>query len=360
MAFEIEDHVLIKYIPEPNETKVIVPEGITEIKTFAFGSCSNLKEVILPEGLIKMGRDVFSSCRSLEKIIIPDSVIMMHTRTFMDCDALEKITLPKNLQIIKSDLFLCCKHLKEIDIPDGVTKIESGAFHDCIRLKQVHLPESVRYVGEQAFSGTAWLRTQQKKNALVIAGNVLIKAKPVNGVVIVPDTVKTIAQCAFYNDPKLEKLVIPPHILNLDGAIIGCRNLKTITCEGFTFSANPNKTYLFIRMLSQRDFSPRMALNIKYRFLWELFDSRQDDPELNAYIKKHFLKMCQFLIDENQISVMKKLFSIGWIHKRNIDKLISYAIDHQKTEMQILLMDYKNTHIGYDDTGTIIKKKFAL
>ena len=58
-----------------NETlkKVVVPEGITEIKAGAFQSCSALTDVVLPEGLVAIGDSAFESS-NLTNINIPATV----------------------------------------------------------------------------------------------------------------------------------------------------------------------------------------------------------------------------------------------------------------------------------------------
>ena len=58
-----------------NETlkKVVVPEGVTAIKTGAFQSCRALTDVVLPEGLETIGDSAFESS-ALTNINIPDTV----------------------------------------------------------------------------------------------------------------------------------------------------------------------------------------------------------------------------------------------------------------------------------------------
>ena len=58
-----------------NETlkKVVVPEGITEIKAGAFQSCSSLTDVVLPEGLETIGDSAFENS-NLTNINIPSTV----------------------------------------------------------------------------------------------------------------------------------------------------------------------------------------------------------------------------------------------------------------------------------------------
>ena len=49
--FKIQKGVLKKYIG--NETEIAVPDGVTEIKAYAFFECLCAESVIIPEGVIK-------------------------------------------------------------------------------------------------------------------------------------------------------------------------------------------------------------------------------------------------------------------------------------------------------------------
>ena len=70
--FEIEDGVLIDYTG--NETKVIIPDRVTEIEDCAFSDCSSLKEITIPDSVTFIGENAFMGCLSLEEIkVSPDN-----------------------------------------------------------------------------------------------------------------------------------------------------------------------------------------------------------------------------------------------------------------------------------------------
>ena len=66
------------------------------------------------------------------------------------------------------------------------------------------------------------------------------------------------------------------------------------------------------------------------------------------------------VFEQNVIAVIESLLETDLFTKKNIDKFITKAIDGGKTEIQLLLTDYKNQIGGYTDIETDIKKRFNL
>ena len=66
-------------------TKVIVGEGVTEIKDMAFFYSRNLAEVELPETIERIGDMAFAYCHSLTSITIPASVTTIDSYAFDNC-----------------------------------------------------------------------------------------------------------------------------------------------------------------------------------------------------------------------------------------------------------------------------------
>ncbi|MBQ8000961.1 MAG: leucine-rich repeat protein [Ruminococcus sp.] len=55
-------------------TKVIVPEGISEIGDSAFAHCRRLSSVTIPQSLTTIGDKAFLDCKNMRSITLPDSV----------------------------------------------------------------------------------------------------------------------------------------------------------------------------------------------------------------------------------------------------------------------------------------------
>ena len=61
--FVIENGVLEKYTG--NETKVVIPDSVTEIRACAFKGCKSLKEITIPDSVIDIGERAFEGCEDL-------------------------------------------------------------------------------------------------------------------------------------------------------------------------------------------------------------------------------------------------------------------------------------------------------
>lgn len=129
MAFKIENNILRRYIPENDETEVIIPNGVTEIDICAFEYCANLKSITIPESVTKIGNYAFYKCANLKSITIPKSVTKIGNYAFGNCES-----------------------LKSIVIPEGVTEIGSAAFWECTNLKSIVIPDSISEIGHFAFA----------------------------------------------------------------------------------------------------------------------------------------------------------------------------------------------------------------
>ncbi|MGN1314087.1 MAG: leucine-rich repeat domain-containing protein [Lachnospiraceae bacterium] len=138
-------------IVNQNITRVIVPEGVTEIGEKAFAGCTNLTSVSLPESLEVIGAQAFKDCWSLPSISIPNGVSEMGTGVFTTCHKLSSLKLPDSLEIISADLVFSCASLTSLTIPDGVKTIDDGAIYNCPKLTEITIPDSVVFVGHRAF-----------------------------------------------------------------------------------------------------------------------------------------------------------------------------------------------------------------
>ena len=52
-------------------------------------------------------------------------------------------------------------------------------------------------------------------------------------------------------------------------------------------------------------------------------------------------------IQKNDSGNLQRFLECGFVQDNSIDELIQFAIKNQKYESQVVLMDYKHKHIGY-------------
>ena len=149
-------HNLIWKLIDENGNMTLTISGSGEMVDFYYNSpwnayCSSIVKVMLPEGITNIGSYAFRKCSNLTSITIPNSVMSIGDRAFYDCYGLSRIIIPDSVMSIGYYAFNSCSSLTSIVIPDSVTSIGRGAFHGCSSLTSITIPNSVTSIGEDAF-----------------------------------------------------------------------------------------------------------------------------------------------------------------------------------------------------------------
>ena len=93
------------------------------------------KEVIIPKEVIKIGDGAFAG-QTIEKVIIPDGVTVVGSYAFYECVHLIEVFIPKSAKLIEQYAFGLCRALKNITIPTDIERIECNAFIGCDSLTE--------------------------------------------------------------------------------------------------------------------------------------------------------------------------------------------------------------------------------
>ncbi len=133
-------------------TKLVIPDGITDISSYAFENCTSLTSVTIPNSVTEIGVHAFRGCTSLESVTIPDSVTEIGSSAFAGCTSLESVTIPDSVTSISSALFSGCTSLTSVTIPDSVTFIDGSAFYGCTALTEIIFPKSITKIGDTPLS----------------------------------------------------------------------------------------------------------------------------------------------------------------------------------------------------------------
>lgn len=207
--------------PDENEeiTELVIPEGITQLKRYAFGGLSSLTSVTLPSSLTSLDNTAFSDCSGVENVFATcdpnklswggngfkaEKATLMHVT---DIDAWQAkfpdanvtfvgdltqfhyaatepvtdfeeyanftgatavvahsynaetgeglVTYLGNVTAIGEDALAGCATITAITVPEGVSIIGGNAFGGCEALATVTLPSTIALIAEGAFDGAA-------------------------------------------------------------------------------------------------------------------------------------------------------------------------------------------------------------
>ena len=258
-------------------TDIVIPDTVTEIKSSAFSGCTSLTSVTIGNSVTSIGYDAFYGCRNLQyneydngyylgnennkyvalikaksKYItscdIHNGTKVIGSDAFSGCTSLTSITIPDSVTSIGRHAFDGCTSLTSITIPDSVTSIGSFAFYGCTSLTSITIPDSVTSIGSFAFdectSLTSIIVSESNVNYKSIDGNLYSKdgktliqyaigktAKEF----IIPDSVTSIGEYAFYGCWSLTSIIIPDSVTIIGyAAFLNCTLLTSITFSDTT------------------------------------------------------------------------------------------------------------------------------
>ena len=226
----------------PTSLKEVIITGGTSIGDGAFYGCSSLTSVTIGNSVTSIGGGAFYGCSSLTSIVIPDSVTSIGYSAFCDCVSLTSIVISDSVTSIGDMAFSSCSSLTSIVIPDSVTSIGNSTFRGCSSLTSIVIPDSVTSIGDYAFRACSSLTSidvaEDNPNYKDIDGNLYSKdgktliqyaMGKTSTTFIIPDSVKSIGNYAFYNCSKLTSIVIPDSVKSIGNyAFYNCSKLTSI------------------------------------------------------------------------------------------------------------------------------------
>lgn len=217
-----------KYSNDVELAEVYLPDSVTHIGESAFEQCRQLKQVHLSEGLTVIGPTAFEFCCELLDISIPSSVLQIGHAAFRAC-AISKLTINAQITQIDASTFAFCRNLTEVVIECNVTRLGRNAFGKCEKLERIVLPDSLVEIGESAFNRCDSLNSITLPDSVVEIGNeAFSKCKSLTSITF-PESVTTIGHSAFACCSCLTEIEIPATVRRIgDDAFICCENLKHV------------------------------------------------------------------------------------------------------------------------------------
>lgn len=240
---------------------------------------------------------------------------------FLNAISIRRVSIPESVLFIAGSAFQNAISIKHISIPGSVRFIGSLAFHHCWELEAVELSEGIETIGSGAFAFTALKSVKLPKSLKKLGGDAFQFCRDLERVEF-GGMPSEFGSMVFHGCGKL-----PPETL-----MVGLVRSTDITSPVY-----------------REDF--RGLIDSPLDEDWEYF--RPDIFELLA--KNKCFRNCnpKYLFEKMIREDMTELFPIadayGMISNiKLINMLISYGIEHGKTEITAYLLDIKNRKFGFD------------
>ena len=205
-----------KLLEAPKELRggYSVKEGTRIICNKAFSTCTSLTSIVIPNSVVSIGDGAFSGCLLLEYISIPKSVICLNGNPFSDWNGKLECLSPN---FIYADDVLFNKDKSEI-VSFRNQNIESYI-----------IPDSVISIGDGAFYSCSSLSNIVIPNSVTDIGNSAFSFCRSLTNIVIPNSVTAIGDSAFSDCRSLTNIVIPDSVTAIGNfAFWGCSSLSNI------------------------------------------------------------------------------------------------------------------------------------
>lgn len=210
---------------------VVLTDSIKDIDYNAFDGCKNLTSITMPKSNCEIGTYAFNNCEKLESIVLPAGLTVIEQSSFSGCKALKSVNIPDTVTKISSNAFSICSSLASIDLPDGLEEIGKYAFSYCKSIKSISIPDSVTTINSYAFKGSGLIEVDYPSALTYIPYGCFEGCNFTH--FYIPDSIETVADCAFSECRSLKSVVIPESVQTIGKeCFMWCDKLKFVLFEG--------------------------------------------------------------------------------------------------------------------------------
>lgn len=225
------------YIGNNRITNLVIPDGTTTIKRFAFHGCTSIIGVTIPDSVESIESSAFNGCSSIGNITIGKGVKSIDSYAFAGCTNLVVTNYTgtidqwcnisfydesSNPVYFSKTFYINNKIINDLLIPEGTKIIKDYAFYAWTSLTSVSIPDSVERIGDNAFALCSFIKSVSFGNGVFEIGSGAFSDCSALTSVAIPESVKFIGYSAFANCENLSSITIPESNLSISsGAFSG-------------------------------------------------------------------------------------------------------------------------------------------
>lgn len=153
-----KDYSAFKSIVDDTLTEVTADmlNGIHEISSYAFYTCSNLTSVEIPTSVSYIRDYAFYGCNVLQNISLTNGLVFIGNSAFFNAGNMIQpppnfnVTIPNSVTTIGQSAFSSSR-INSINLSNQITEIKDYTFNNCPLLTSINIPNNVITIGNSVF-----------------------------------------------------------------------------------------------------------------------------------------------------------------------------------------------------------------
>ena len=156
------------YIDSQEVTSVVIPEGVSEIKRYAFHGFTGMETVTLPSTLDTVGEGAFNDCSSLARTYCTSladwcgigfaneqsNPLYWSRKLYVgNSRVVNTLVVPEGVTAVKPYAFFRLNNVYSVELPEGLLTVGRYAFWEWEWNVTYHIPSTVTTLGEYSFYG---------------------------------------------------------------------------------------------------------------------------------------------------------------------------------------------------------------